>query len=722
MTLVEGSVSVNGSIAYAAQQAWLMNASVKENIIFGKAFKPRRYKEVITACSLNQDLHIFPHGDQTEVGERGINLSGGQKQRISLARAVYADKDIYLLDDPLSAVDSHVGQHIFDSCIKGALADKTIIFVTHQLQYLNHCDNVILLKDGRIAEMGQYETLIQDEKDFSVLINNYHQRLEAEGNEDEDDEEDTSKLLEEIVRKRTLSAQSNGDSQPNTTEEKKEMNDDSKMNGVEKGKDILMKAEERNTGTVSLSTYLNYCKAAGGFCVVAGVILLVFASTVLKVFTDFWLGRWINDGNGNETAGSSGKLNDNPDLNFYATIYGSSLVVLIILFVVKCFIFVSTVLRASSNLHNQVFRAVTKSPMEFFDTTPIGQILNRFSKDIDEIDTRLPFYMEVLILNLSLISMTFLVIAVIFYWFIIPLFIFVAMYLSLNIFFRRSVRELKRLDNISRSPVFSHISASVQGLSTLHAYGKTGEFSEIFEKLLDKNTLPYFMYYTSFRWLAVRLDVISIGIGTVTALLIVLLRDNVPAAMGGLAITYALQLTSVMQLTVRFIAEVESTFTNVERLVYYIINLKPEAPCSIPDKKPADDWPAKGSLSMVGLKMRYRENLPLVLKGITCNIKAEEKIGIVGRTGSGKSSIGVSLFRLVEPADGTISIDGVNILDIGQKMTMHHPRTTIMGGFFLPSILVILCIISNLPGVVHSHFLGGVIFRTFVPDSGPRLH
>ena len=218
-----------------------------------------------------------------------------------------------------------------------------------------------------------------------------------------------------------------------------------------------------------------------------------------------------------------------------------SLVVLIILYVVKCFVFVSTALRASSNIHNKVFRTVTKSPMEFFDTTPTGQILNRFSKDIDEIDTRLPVYVEMLLLNLSLILITFIVIAVIFYWFLIALVIFIALYVSLNIFFRSSVRELKRLDNISRSPVFSHISASVQGLSTLHAYGKTEEFSEIFEALLDKNTLPFFIYYSSFRWLAVRLDVISISITTVTALLIVLLRDDVPAVMGGLAITYAIQ-------------------------------------------------------------------------------------------------------------------------------------------------------------------------------------
>ena len=179
--------------------------------------------------------------------------------------------------------------------------------------------------------------------------------------------------------------------------------------------------------------------------------------------------------------------------------------------------------------------------MEFFDTTPTGQILNRFSKDIDDIDTRLPVYVEMLLLNLSLILITFIVIAVIFHWFLIALVIFIALYVSLNIFFRCSVRELKRLDNISRSPVFSHISASVQGLSTLHAYGKTEEFSEIFEALLDKNTLPFFIYYCSFRWLAVRLDVISISITTVTALLIVLLRDDVPAVMGGLAITYAIQ-------------------------------------------------------------------------------------------------------------------------------------------------------------------------------------
>ncbi|CAB3994524.1 multidrug resistance-associated 5 isoform X1 [Paramuricea clavata] len=667
MNLVEGSVSVNGSMAYVAQQAWLMNASVKENIVFGQVFKPVRYEKVISACSLKQDLDIFPHGDQTEVGERGINLSGGQKQRISLARAVYADKDIYLLDDPLSAVDSHVGQHIFDNCIKGTLADKTIIFVTHQLQYLSHCDTVILLKAGRVAEMGKYETLMQDEKDFSVLINNYHQRLEAEENEDEDEEENTSKLLEEIVRKRTLSTQSIGDNQPNATEEKKEMNDESKMNGVEKGKDNLMKAEDRKKGGVSFSTYIRYCKAAGGFCVAASVVLILLTITLLRIFTDFWLGRWINDGNGNSTESdlSPGELNDNPDLDFYAAIFGSSLALLMFLLVVKCFIYVNTVLRASSNLHNQVFRAVTKSPMEFFDTTPIGQILNRFSKDIDEMDTRLPFLVEALVLNLSLLLVTIILIAVLFYWFIIALVFFIALFIFLNIVFRRSVRELKRLDNISRSPIFSHISASVQGLSTLHAYGKTEEFVEKFEKLLDGNTLPFFMFACSHRWLAVRLDIITIGITTVTALLVVLLRDNVPAAMGGLAITYAIRMSGTLQFTVRLTAETEAIFTSVERLLHYIDNLKQEAPSSIPDKKPADVWPAKGSLSMVGLKMRYREGLPLVLKGITCNIKAEEKIGIVGRTGSGKSSIGVSLFRLVEPADGTICIDGVNILDIG---------------------------------------------------------
>lgn len=221
------------------------------------------------------------------------------------------------------------------------------------------------------------------------------------------------------------------------------------------------------------------------------------------------------------------------------------MVILVFLLVVKCFVYVSSVLRASSNLHNQVFRAVTKSPMEFFDTTPVGQILNRFSKDIDEIDARLPFVVETVILNMSFLIVTIIMIAVLFYWFLIALVFFIAVFIVLNVFFRRSLREIKRLDNVSRSPIFSHISASVQGLSTLHAYGKTDEFSEKFERLLDKNTLPFFAFICSHRWLAVRLDIITICITIVTALLVVLLRDNVPAATSGLAITYAIRVSIV---------------------------------------------------------------------------------------------------------------------------------------------------------------------------------
>lgn len=227
--------------------------------------------------------------------------------------------------------------------------------------------------------------------------------------------------------------------------------------------------------------------------------------------------------------------------------YGSALAVILFLLIIKCFIFVRVILRASSSLHNQVFNAVTRSPMEFFDTTPTGQILNRFSKDIDEIDTRLSFLVEAFILNITFLLSTIVLIVVLFYWFIIALVFFLALFIFLNITFRRSVRELKRLDNISRSPIFSHISASVQGLSTLHAYGKTEEFSQQFEKLLDKNTLPFFVFNVSHRWLAVRLDLITVGITTVTALLVVLLRDDVPAALGGLAITYAIRVSCIYE-------------------------------------------------------------------------------------------------------------------------------------------------------------------------------
>ncbi|XP_046853330.1 ATP-binding cassette sub-family C member 5-like isoform X2 [Xenia sp. Carnegie-2017] len=666
MNLVEGNVYVNGSMAYAAQQAWLMNATVQENILFGQAMKPARYEKMISTCCLQQDLDIFPHGDQTEIGERGINLSGGQKQRISLARAAYANKDIYLLDDPLSAVDVHVGEHIFNNCIKNALSGKTIIFVTHQLQYLKHCDVVVLLKDGCIAEMSSYEKLMSDEKEFSVLVQNYHKKLGTIESEEEEDNKD-SEMISKSGSSHDKIINGNAGAPTKSFDDEKEMMKAQELNGHIKGKDHLMKAEDRKVGRVSFSTYLRYCKAAGGICIASCVLLMLTIITLLRVFSDIWLGRWINDGSGNSTENdeSLGKLNDNPDVDFYAAVYGSALAVILFLLIIKCFIFVRVMLRASSSLHNQVFNAVTRSPMEFFDTTPTGQILNRFSKDIDEIDTRLSFLVEAFILNITFLLSTIVLIVVLFYWFIIALVFFLAVFIFLNITFRRSVRELKRLDNISRSPIFSHISASVQGLSTLHAYGKTEEFSQQFEKLLDKNTLPFFVFNVSHRWLAVRLDLITVGITTVTALLVVLLRDDVPAALGGLAITYAIRISGLLQFTVRLSAETEAIFTSVERVLHYIDNLKSEAPSSIPDKTPDEHWPSMGSLSMTGVKMKYRENLPLVLKGITCNIKAQEKIGIVGRTGSGKSSIGVVLFRLVEPVEGIITIDGIDTLKIG---------------------------------------------------------
>ena len=231
-------------------------------------------------------------------------------------------------------------------------------------------------------------------------------------------------------------------------------------------------------------------------------------------------------------------------MDFYASVYGISLLVLIVLLAIKCFLYVKTVLRAATNLHSQVFRAVIKSPMQFFDTTPVGQILNRFTKDIDELDTRLPFLMETVMTNIYLIIISMALIIVVFHWFIIALVGFLIFFIFLNVFFRRTVRELKRLDHISRSPILSHISASVQGLSTLHAYGKVEEFSKKFQILLDKNTLPFFMFACSQRWLAVRLDIITIGITTVTALFVVLLKESVPAAMGGLAISYAIRVSN----------------------------------------------------------------------------------------------------------------------------------------------------------------------------------
>ncbi|XP_051793100.1 ATP-binding cassette sub-family C member 12-like isoform X2 [Acanthochromis polyacanthus] len=668
MHLLQGSVIADGTFAYVSQQAWIFHGTVQENILMGKPLDQAKYDRVVDVCSLRADLKILPYGDQTEIGERGLNLSGGQKQRISLARAVYSNKDIFLLDDPLSAVDAHVGKHIFEECIKKELQGKSIILVTHQLQYLEFCDDILVLEDGEILEAGNHEDLMAAEGRYAQLISNY--KLEQSKTDQEEEEvspQDAVQLQDDELRQRADSGIVNPAFDDDEKDDEKD--DETKADQMSvKAKNQLVSQELSTEGAVSWRVYQQYCKAAGGYIITFLTILNIVLMIGSTAFSNWWLSHWLGQGNGSSsnTTSSQGDISQNPDLEFYQMIYGVVIIITVLLAISKCFFYTHVTLNAACKFHDKMFKKIVASPMSFFDTTPTGRILNRFSKDQEEVDTVLPLHMDSFLQFSLLVIFAIVIIAFVFPVLLVAVVVLGVLFSLILFVFQKTIRQMKKMENISRSPCISLTISTLQGLSTIHAYNIRDSHIKMFKSINDINSNHFLLFHSGTRWLSFWLDFMGATMTLLVALFVVLSSNElINPALKGLALSYTIQLTGLLQYVVRQATEVEARFNSVERLQEYITGCKSEAPRHIKDAQIPEDWPKSGVITFQDYKMRYRENTPIVLNRLDFFIRAGEKLGIVGRTGSGKSSLGVALFRLVEPAGGTILIDGVDIMAIG---------------------------------------------------------
>uniref|UniRef100_A0A8C3UU04 MRP3 protein n=1 Tax=Catharus ustulatus TaxID=91951 RepID=A0A8C3UU04_CATUS len=662
MEKLEGEVAVKGSVAYVPQQAWIQNATLKDNILFGQALNEEKYQNALEVCALKTDLEVLPGGDQTEIGEKGINLSGGQRQRVSLARAVYSSAEIFLLDDPLSAVDSHVAKHIFDKVIgpEGVLKGKTRILVTHSISFLPQVDHIIVLVDGQISEMGSYQELLKQNKAFAEFLRNY--ALDENIEEDEPTSTHCHNMPfppnDSFVVTRQLSVvSSEGGECPNKMSTKRRVCEKKpaeppapRKNANEK----LIQAETTETGTVKLTVFWQYMKAVGP--VISLVICFLYCcQNAAAIGANVWLSDWTNEPVVNGTQHNTGMR-----IGVYAAL--GLLQGLLVL--VSSFTLAMGGISAARTLHAALLENKFHTPQSFYDTTPTGRIINRFSKDIYVIDEVIPPTI-LMFLGTFFTSLSTMIVIIastpLFAVVIVPLAI---LYFFVQRFYVATSRQLKRLESVSRSPIYSHFSETVSGASVIRAYRRVKAFVDISDLKVDENQKSYYPGIVSNRWLGIRVEFVGNCIVLFAALFAVIGRNSLNAGLVGLSVSYALQVTLSLNWMVRMTSELETNIVAVERIKEYS-ETETEAPWIIEGKSPPENWPSKGELEFVNYSVRYRKGLDLVLKGLNLQVHGGEKIGIVGRTGAGKSSMTLCLFRILEAAKGEIKIDGVKISEIG---------------------------------------------------------
>ncbi|KAJ3656119.1 hypothetical protein Zmor_015217 [Zophobas morio] len=630
MQIIEGLKEVDGTIAYANQEPWLFGGTVKQNILFGLPLLPKKYKEVVRVCALEDDMAQFPHGDNTIVGERGILLSGGQKARIGLARAVYKDADIYLLDDPLSAVDANVGEQIFNNCIIGYLKGKCTILVTHQTQYLASVDKIYLLTDGNISVSGSYTDLLKGNNFAYVLKEN-------ETRQDESSEmngTDLSKI------------------------EHKEQN---------------VSSETRAIGKVSFKVYQSYMRACGSYCICFLILIPFVLCECLTITADYFLAFWVNFEQRRMSANYSMQngfeeiiFADASTIYIYSTIIG----LLIITTPTRAISFKKVCMRASVHLHNKMFTTIVNATMKFFHTNVSGRILNRFSKDIGNLDETLPQVLfNTIELSIAVVG-GIISICIISPWSLIPTFIIlILMYIIRKIYLASSL-SVNRLESTSRSPILAHLTESVKGLTTIRAFDIRHILHKEFDNLQNFHSSIFYMKLGTDRAFSIWLDIVCMCYSSAVTFMTIF-QDSYGGTVG-FVITKSMNLVAVFQWTIRMLSELENQMTSVERVIEYT-ELEQEKNDQV--KAISSAWPASGKIEFKSVFMQYSSNDPYVLKNLNILIKPKEKIGIVGRTGAGKSSLISVLFRLVNFV-GNIFIDDVDTKDVA--LSSLRPKISII--------------------------------------------
>ncbi len=622
MEATAGTFGFNGTLSYCSQQPWILTDTVRGNIVFNNTEDRHRLDRVITACELEKDLCELPCGEQTQLGEKGVNLSGGQKARLALARALYQDNDIYLLDDPLSALDANVGRKVFDNAIMKYLVHKTVLLITHQLHILHELDYIIVMDKGRILEQGSYDYLLAKGGMLFELMKRYAI--------------DKNKVVLE------------------PTEAPK------KALGTEEG---IITKEDQEQGAVKSKIFWAYIQACGGWLFVIFIVCVLLARSGFNIMSHLWLTWWSE---GREYIFGVFLPKNTPETSaFYLKWYG---VLGILTFLSMLGLFAAILVgsyRAAKVAHVQALLGLLNAPISFFESQPMGRILNRLSKDVQSLDQSMWTIVYLTLIGTGdVVANTFVLIAIVDWRMCLLLVPLLVIYIAMVVLYQRSNRELKRHESTFKSPLYAHISETLSGISTIKAYNVTDAFVKKKQRLINESNCPTFLKESVNVWINLRMEVLSTAVVLLLALLGIF--KAISPSLMGLALFYGLGFSAGLTFLLLWVSRLEAELNSVERLETYRNELPQEASRHNQNDPDFDSWPQRGHVEFEAINVSYPSNAnEKVLKNVTFEIRGGEKVGLVGRTGSGKSTLALALFRILELQEGCIKIDGIDISTLG---------------------------------------------------------